>query len=105
MPGSFDKVIDIAECKIQSPTWDAILAAIRQKAQALTIAPYNHRASKGFLKGLTLRQSRQTGEIMCILTTHLPTKTDNNTSKTIHLQDSNVDNNFEQTENEKVFLA
>lgn len=70
IPGKFDKVLDIKECKIQEPTWNNILDTIRKKAIELDIQPIKlSKTGGGFLKGFTLRKSVLMNETMCILIT------------------------------------
>jgi 23S rRNA (uracil1939-C5)-methyltransferase len=70
IPGKFNQVLDIRDCKIQDPEWNNILNTIREKALILNIAPIKlNKNGGGFLKGLTLRKSMLKNETMCILIT------------------------------------
>ncbi len=78
IPGKFDKVLDIKDCKIQETEWNNILNAIRAKAIELDIQPIRlSKTGGGFLKGLTLRKvngsltefAENMNETMCILIT------------------------------------
>ena len=82
IPGRFDKVLDIKNCKIQKNEWNQILDFIRQKAISSEVSAFNTYDQKGFLKGLCLRYSLKDNETMVILVTSKP-----------------------QNENEKNFLA
>ncbi|MCL2040003.1 MAG: 23S rRNA (uracil(1939)-C(5))-methyltransferase RlmD [Bacteroidetes bacterium] len=70
IPGKFDKVLDVKDCKIQDADWNNILDAIREKAIKLDVQPIKlSKAGGGFLKGFTLRKSVLMNENMCILIT------------------------------------
>ena len=70
IPGKFDKVLDIKDCKIQDIEWNNILNIIRDKAIKLGVQPIRlNKTGGGFLKGFTLRKSVLTNETMCILIT------------------------------------
>lgn len=72
VPGRYDKVIDIQECKIQPIEWNEILDAVRRKAKELDISVLNTHKNEGFLKGLCLRNSLKNNETMAILVTNPP---------------------------------
>ena len=69
IPGRFDKVLDIKNCKIQKNEWNEILDFIRQKAISEKIEAYNSFRKTGFLKGLCLRNSQFKNETMVNLFT------------------------------------
>jgi len=70
IPGKFDKVLDIHNCKIQDLKWNNIINTIRLKAIELDVRPIKlNKTGDGFLKGFTLRKSILTNETMCILIT------------------------------------
>jgi 23S rRNA (uracil1939-C5)-methyltransferase len=69
IPGRFDKVIDVKNCKIQKNEWNQILDFIRQKSISLEVAAHNSYNQTGFLKGLCLRHSQYKSETMVNLFT------------------------------------
>lgn len=67
IPGKFDKVLDIQNCKIQDIEWNNIINNIRKKALKLEIEPIKlNKKGGGFLKGFTLRKSILMNETMSI---------------------------------------
>ncbi len=69
VPGTFDKILHIEHCLLQSDAANAILKFISQYAQKEGLPPYGIRTHQGLLRFLVLRQSRATGEIMVNLVT------------------------------------
>jgi len=68
-PNLFGKVIDVRSCPIQDPRADAVLAAARETALALGLAPWDVRAHTGLLRHLVIRVARTSGEILVSLVT------------------------------------
>src|SRR5258705_3300114 len=65
----FHKVIDVRGCAIQSPAADRILAAAREIAIDLGLAPWDVYAHTGLLRYLVVRVAATTGEILVALVT------------------------------------
>lgn len=66
VPGLFDKVVDIEECKLQGTPSNEIRNAIKQYALKHHLSFYNIRGQEGFLRTLIIRTA-STGEVMVIL--------------------------------------
>lgn len=64
VPGTFDKIIHIENCMLQSDTANAILKYISEYAQKENLIPYGLRSHEGLLRFLVLRESNFTKEIM-----------------------------------------
>ena len=69
VPGTFDKILHINECLLQSTECNAILDFISGYAQKYKLKPYGIRSHEGFLRFLVLRQSHFTKEIMINIVT------------------------------------
>jgi len=69
VPGTFDKIIQIDSCLLQSETANQILKYISDFARKNGPEPYGIKSHKGFWRFLVLRQSRFSGEIMVNLVT------------------------------------
>lgn len=66
VPGLFDKVVDIEECKLQGTPSNEIRNAIKKYALKHHLSFYNIRAQEGLLRTLIIRTA-STGEVMVIL--------------------------------------
>jgi 23S rRNA (uracil1939-C5)-methyltransferase len=66
--GSRNRVIELEECYLQSAFSAALVVAIRDWMRALAIEPYHHRRNTGFGRTLTVREGKQTGERLVLLT-------------------------------------
>lgn len=66
IPGAFDKVLHIEECKLQSSEGDRIRNALYDFAEENGLAFYNLRENHGLLRTLMIRIS-STGEIMAVV--------------------------------------
>ena len=66
-PKTFDKVINIETCHLQSPFVNEIRNEIGRFVREHNIPFYNIRTNKGFLRNLVFRSSLRTGEHMMIL--------------------------------------
>lgn len=68
-PGRFDKGLDVRACHLQAEVGDRIVAAARDLALELSIAPWDLRVHEGFLRHLVVRRSRATDEWLVYLVT------------------------------------
>jgi 23S rRNA (uracil1939-C5)-methyltransferase len=62
-------VVPLRECRAFSPLIEKIIPVFTHFAQANRFIPYNPITRKGFVRHLVVRQSKSTGELMCILET------------------------------------
>ena len=62
-------VVPLRECRAFSPLTEKIIPVFTDFAQANHFIPYNPITKKGFLRHLIIRESKSTGELMCILET------------------------------------
>ena len=69
VPGTFDKILHIERCLLQSDPANDILKYVSRYAQEAGLPAYGIRSHEGLLRFLVLRQSRATGEIMVNLVT------------------------------------
>ena len=67
--GFYDRVLDIEECHLQSPSSVSILKQVRQFALASELPPYNTHDHTGFWRFLVIRDSKHTGQILVELIT------------------------------------
>ena len=67
--GFYDRVLDIEECHLQSPSSVSILKQVRQFALASELPPYNTHDHTGFWRFLVIRDSKHTGHILVELIT------------------------------------
>lgn len=65
IPGTFDKVLDLNQCHLQTAPSDEIRAFVRRYAQQHKLSFFDIRNKGGLLRGLTVRTA-STGEIMVI---------------------------------------
>lgn len=68
-PGSFDKVIDIEECLLQSPESNLILNFTRDFFKERNTTIYSTKTHTGYLRNLVIKHSHHTGDIMVNLVT------------------------------------
>lgn len=68
-PGYHREVIALEECFLLSPFAAAFLPRAAAFFAERHLPPYEHRDDKGFLRTLTLREGKRTGERMVVLTT------------------------------------
>jgi 23S rRNA (uracil1939-C5)-methyltransferase len=59
----------LRECRTFSPLIEKIIPVFTDFAQTNHLTPYNPITKKGFLRHLIIRESKSTGELMCILET------------------------------------
>lgn len=69
-PGTFDKVLDLHECHLQSPTSRELVNGMRVLAKEQGWMPWHIRNHTGFLRHLVIRTGERTGEIMVNLVTN-----------------------------------
>lgn len=68
--GRFDLVFNLEKCFLQSETSNRIVDFIREFVQKNQISIYNLKTHQGFLRFLTIRESKNTGEVMVNLVTN-----------------------------------
>lgn len=69
-PGSFEKVLDLERCYLQSDLSVALVNRTRALAKAEGWAPYGQRSHEGFLRHLVIRHGEHTGETMVNVVTN-----------------------------------
>jgi len=74
IPGRFDKVLDIYDCKLQPQLWNDVINFVREKALKFGLTCNNEKSHEGFLRGLVFRRSEYSAETMVILITTTPLK-------------------------------
>lgn len=65
-------IVPAAECLIQHPTANRVLAACSQAADRLGLSPYDEQAHTGDLRHVLVRVSAATGEALVVLVTRSP---------------------------------
>ncbi len=69
-------IVPITECPVFSGCVQDAIAVLRDFAAAYHLTPYNPVTGTGFLKHFIMRESKTTGELMCILETAPGTSSD-----------------------------
>ncbi len=69
VPGTFDKILHIDHCLLQSDIANEILRFVAQWLRKKGLQPYGIRSHEGFLRFLIIRQSAFNGEIMVNIVT------------------------------------
>ena len=69
IPGTFDKILDIDECLLQSTAANQILRIVDEYCRANHLVPYGVRSHDGYLRYLVIRESSYSGELMVNLVT------------------------------------
>jgi len=69
VPGTFDKIIHIEKCLLQSDNANSILKFVSKYAQDNKLQPYGIRSHEGLLRFLIIRESFLTKEIMVNIVT------------------------------------
>ncbi len=69
VPGTFDKILHIEECLLQSPAANKVLQTVSRYARENGIKPYGLRSHEGFLRFLMIRESYATKKIMVNIVT------------------------------------
>jgi 23S rRNA (uracil1939-C5)-methyltransferase len=64
VPGTFDKILHIENCLLQSEIANKILLYVSDFSKKHKLQPYGIRSHKGFLRFLMLRESTYSGKIM-----------------------------------------
>ncbi|RMH65589.1 MAG: 23S rRNA (uracil(1939)-C(5))-methyltransferase RlmD [Calditrichaeota bacterium] len=72
VPGTFDKILDIDHCMLQSAEMNRVLNEVDNWSREKKLQPYGIRSHEGLLRFLVLRQSRSTGAIMVNIVTSRP---------------------------------
>ena len=67
--GSYSDVFDLRACHLQSELSNRIIDFIRDECRARALEPYDVRSHEGFLRYLTLREGKLTGEVMINIVT------------------------------------
>jgi 23S rRNA (uracil1939-C5)-methyltransferase len=70
VPGSFDKILNIENCLLQSAPANKVLAIVRKYSRENQLEPYGIRSQQGFLRFLVIRQSLYSNEIMVNIVTY-----------------------------------
>lgn len=70
VPGTFDKVLDLRECHLQSPLSRDLVNSVRAFAKQHDWQPWHIRKHTGFLRHLVIRTGERTGEVMVNLVTN-----------------------------------
>ncbi len=70
VPGSFEKVLDLRECHLQSELSVRLVNAVRDHAKTHELAPWHVRTHEGYLRHLVIRHGERTGEVMVNLVTN-----------------------------------
>ena len=68
IPGIFDKILDISECRLMSEPADTIRNEVRRYALEHKLRFYDFREHRGFLRNMIVRRS-SSGEVMVVLVT------------------------------------
>jgi 23S rRNA (uracil1939-C5)-methyltransferase len=69
IPERFDKVLDIEECFLQSEVSAAICNAVREITRGWGLSVYSTKTHEGYLRHLTIRQSKRSNQLMVNLVT------------------------------------
>ncbi len=69
VPGTFDKIVHLNKCLLQSDEASEILEYVSEYAQENNLAPYGLRSHEGLLRFLVIRQSHYNKEIMVNIVT------------------------------------
>jgi 23S rRNA (uracil1939-C5)-methyltransferase len=69
VPGTFDKILNIDYCLLQSESANDVLNSVRDYALAKKLTPYGIYSHEGFLRFLVVRQSFYNGQIMVNIVT------------------------------------
>jgi 23S rRNA (uracil1939-C5)-methyltransferase len=69
IPGTFDKILDVNNCLLQSESANQVLQIIRRFALDNGLSPYGIHSQQGYLRFLVLRQSHFSAEMMVNIVT------------------------------------
>jgi 23S rRNA (uracil1939-C5)-methyltransferase len=67
--GSYRDVFDLRKCHLQSELSNQLVASVREECRRMGLVPYNVKTHEGFLRYLTVREGKLTGEVMVNLVT------------------------------------
>jgi 23S rRNA (uracil1939-C5)-methyltransferase len=67
--GKFWSVVDINECLLMSETSNRILSIVREWANSSSLAPYDLKKHKGFLRYLMIREAKNTNQVLLYFVT------------------------------------
>lgn len=70
VPGFFEKIIEVDDCKLQSDLSDNILNFTRKFFKEKKLSIYNTKTHSGYLRFLIIRQSKNTDDLMVNLITY-----------------------------------
>lgn len=76
LPGAFDKVIDIDRCELMPEVNNRVRSAVKAYALSHGLTFYDARAGHGLMRGLMLRTSEATGEVMALVQVRMETDDD-----------------------------
>jgi len=66
---SYEDVFDLRKCHLQSELSNQIIECVREECRRRALQPYDVRTHQGFLRYLTIREGKLTGEVMVNLVT------------------------------------
>lgn len=66
------KIVNVAECFIQHPINNRVVAAVKRVMEEMEIEPYDEDTGKGLLRHIMARVAHNTGEAMVVLVTSSP---------------------------------
>jgi 23S rRNA (uracil1939-C5)-methyltransferase len=69
VPGTFDKILDVDHCLLQSETANRILKITDDYCREEKLEPYGVRSHRGFMRFLVIRESQTASELMVNLVT------------------------------------
>ncbi|MCZ6635869.1 MAG: 23S rRNA (uracil(1939)-C(5))-methyltransferase RlmD [bacterium] len=69
IPGRFDRIFDLEACYLQSEISNGLVNRIRSFVQEAELGAYDLKRHEGLLRFLTIREGKQTGEVMVVITT------------------------------------
>ncbi len=69
VPGTFDKIIQVDQCLLQSEKANAVLKFVSDYTQENNLSPYGIRSHVGYLRFLMIRESHYTGKLMVNIVT------------------------------------
>ena len=69
IPGRFDRVFDLEACHLQSEYSNGIVTFVRKFVKEKNLSVYHLKRHEGLLRFLTVREGKNTDEIMVVLTT------------------------------------
>jgi 23S rRNA (uracil1939-C5)-methyltransferase len=70
IPGTFDKILEIDHCLLQSESANQVLRIVTDYCKKNNLKPYGIHSREGYLRFLVIRQSHTTSEIMVNIVTH-----------------------------------